>query len=186
LTVGPFDQGANRLGALAVRLADRIEVAVTAEGARSLSAATALSAIERFFLDGPSIDALGRVLGLTSSGAVRLVDGLEGQGLVTRRRGDDARVSMILLTAKGRRVAASVSAARAAVLTEALAPLSEHERETLGAIVDKVLVGLVRGPSPGPAMCRLCATEVCGAARGEPCPITLHALALTDEGSTQV
>jgi hypothetical protein len=44
----------------------------------------------------------------------------------------------------------------------------------------------VRGPSPGPAMCRLCATEVCGAARGEPCPITLHALALTDEGSTQV
>ena len=85
MTVGPFDQGANRLGALAVRLADRIEVAVTAEGARSLSAATALSAIERFFVDGPSIDALGRVLGLTSSGAVRLVDGLEGQGLATRR-----------------------------------------------------------------------------------------------------
>ena len=86
-------------------IADRIEVAVTAEGTRSLSAATALSAIERFFVDGPSIDALRRVLGLTSSGAVRLVDSLETQGLVTRRRGDDPRVSVILLTAKGRRVA---------------------------------------------------------------------------------
>ena len=105
---------------------------------------------------------------------------------MTRRRGADARVSVILLTAKGRRVAAAVTAARAAVLTEALAPLSEHERETLDAIVDKMLVGLVRGPSPGPAMCRLCATEVCGAVRGEPCPITMHALAVTDEGSTQV
>ena len=114
----------------------------------------------------------------------RLVDSLVGQGLVTRRRGDDARVSVILLTAKGRRLAAAVTAARAAVLTDALAPLSDHERETLDAIVDKVLVGLVRGPSPGPAMCRLCATEVCGAARGEPCPITMHALAGTEQRST--
>ena len=107
-----FDRGANRLGALALRLADRIEQAVTAEGVRSLSAATALSAIERFFVDEPSIDELRRVLGLTSSGAVRLVDGLETDGLVTRRRGDDGRVSLVALTAKGRRAADAVVTTR--------------------------------------------------------------------------
>ena len=182
MTGEPFDQGANRLGALALRLADRMEVAVTAEGARSLSAATALSAMERFFVDGPSIDALGKVVGLTSSGAVRLVDGLETAGLVTRRRGDDGRVSVIVLTAKGRRSAARVTAARAAVLADALATLTARERRTLDVMVDKVLVALVQGPSPGPAMCRLCATEVCGAERGEPCPITMLALSRADDG----
>jgi DNA-binding MarR family transcriptional regulator len=181
LTGEPFDQGANRLGALALRLADRMQVAVTAEGAHSLSAATALSAIERFFVDGPSVDALGKVLGLTSSGAVRLVDSLETAGLVTRRRGDDGRVSVIVLTAKGRRSAARITAARAAVLTEALAPLTARERETLDAVVDKILVALVQGPSPGPAMCRLCATEVCGAERGHPCPVTILALSGADD-----
>jgi DNA-binding MarR family transcriptional regulator len=175
LTGEPFDQGANRLGALALRLADRMQVAVTAEGAHSLSA------IERFFVDGPSVDALGKVLGLTSSGAVRLVDSLETAGLVTRRRGDDGRVSVIVLTAKGRRSAARITAARAAVLTEALAPLTARERETLDAVVDKILVALVQGPSPGPAMCRLCATEVCGAERGHPCPVTILALSGADD-----
>lgn len=173
-----FDRGANRLGALALRLADRMEQAVTREGVRSLSAATALSAIERFFVDGPSIDELGRVLGLTSSGAVRLVDGLESNGLVTRRRGHDGRVSLVALTARGRRAANAVVAARAAVLADALAPLTSTERAVLDPIVDTVLIGLVRSSPPGPAMCRLCTTEVCGAERGRPCPITTTALGL--------
>jgi DNA-binding MarR family transcriptional regulator len=173
-----FDRGANRLGALALRLADRIEDAVIAEGPRSLSAVTALSAIERFFADGPSIDDLRRVLGLTSSGAVRLVDGLEADGLVRRRRGADGRVSVVTLTARGRRTARAVVDARAAVLTEVLAPLTTAERAVLDLILDKLLIGLVRGPRPAAAMCRLCATEVCGAARGEPCEITRTALGL--------
>jgi DNA-binding MarR family transcriptional regulator len=113
------------------------------------------------------------VLWLTSSGAVRLVDTLEADGLVTRvRADDDARFSVVRLTPKGRRAGKAIVAARAAVLTEALAPLSARERAVLDPIVDKVLVGLVQGPRPGPAMCRLCATEVCGAERGQPCPIT--------------
>jgi DNA-binding MarR family transcriptional regulator len=178
MSAPPFDRTANRLGALALRLADRMEMAVTAEGARSLSVATALSAIERFFVAGPPIDDLRRVLGLTSSGAVRLVDGLEADGLVTRRRGTDGRVSVVTLTARGRRAARAVTDARAAVLTDALTPLTAGERRALAAVVDKVLIGLVRGPRPAAALCRLCATEVCGAARGEPCGITRTALDL--------
>src|SRR6185369_7229440 len=122
-----------------------------------------------------SIDELRRVLGLTSSGAVRLVDGLESDELVTRRRGRDGRVSLVALTAKGRRAANAVVAARAAVLAGALAPLSDAERAVLDPIVDTVLIGLVPASQPAPAMCRLCATEVCGAERGRPCPITTTA-----------
>lgn len=171
-----FDQTANRLGALALRLTDRMQLAVTADGARSPSAAAALSTIERFFVDGPTIDDLRRVLGLTSSGVVRLVDQLEDEGSVARRRGDDGRVTVVVLTPQGRRRARDVVDARADVLVDALAGLSRAERDTLAHLVDQVLVALVRAPSPGPAMCRWCATEVCGAARGEPCPVTRAAL----------
>ena len=64
------------------------------------------------------------------------------------------------------------------VLTDTLATLTPAERAQLAPLLDKLLAGLVRGPSPGPALCRLCATEVCGAARGAPCPVTVAALDL--------
>ena len=181
MSAAGFDRGANRLGALALRLTDRMQLAVTEGGARSPSAAAALSALERFFTGAPSIDDVRRVLGLTSSGAVRLVDTLEADGLVRRGRGADGRVSTVTLTARGRREARAVVDARATVLADALAPLTAEERAALAPIVDKVLVGLVRGPRPPAAMCRLCATEVCGAARGEPCEITRTALDLAAE-----
>jgi MarR family transcriptional repressor of emrRAB len=173
-----FDATANRLGAVALRITDRVQHAVTADGARSPSAVTALSVIERFFVGPPRIDALRRVLGLTSSGVVRLVDTLEADGLVTRGPADDARETVIALTPEGRRRVRRVTDERAAVLTEALAALTTDERERLAPLLDKLLEGLGRGPSPGPALCRLCATEVCGAARGEPCPVTVAALDL--------
>ena len=72
-----FGATANRLGALALRLSDRMQMAVTADGVRSLSAATALSVLDRWFGAPPSVDALRRVLGLTPSGGVRLVDVLK-------------------------------------------------------------------------------------------------------------
>ena len=149
--------------------------AVVAAGARSVSAATVLSALDRF-LDRPSIDALRQVLGLSSSGLVRLVDSLEADGLVARRAGTDTRVTVVILTPRGRRIAKAVVAARAEVLADVLSPLDAAERTALDPILDKVLIGLVQGPRPGPAMCRLCDTEMCGAVRGRPCPITLTAL----------
>jgi len=117
---------------------------------------------------------------------VRLVDALEADGLVTRGAADDGRVTVVELTSEGRRRARTVTDERGAVLTDALAVLTPDERERLVPLLDKLLEGLVRGPSPGPALCRLCATEVCGAARGEPCPVTVAALGLsvTDHGST--
>ncbi|MGB9378183.1 MAG: MarR family transcriptional regulator [Mycobacteriales bacterium] len=175
MSAADFDRTANRLGALALRLTDRMERAVASQGARSLSAATALSAIETF-LDGPSIDTLRQVLGLSSSAVVRLVDGLVTDGLVARSKGSDARVTTVALTARGRRVARAIVAARADVLADALRPLSAADRAALEPVLDAVLIGLVQGPRPGPAMCRLCDTQMCGAQRGRPCPITQRAL----------
>ena len=167
---------ANRLGALALRLADRIDAAVTDDGQRSSSAAAALSSVERFFDAAPSIESLRRVLGLSHAGTVRLVDTLARDGLVSRRPGVDRRARRIELTGDGRRAKDSITAARAHVLDDALAVLDEDERRTFAALVDMVLTSLVRTEGDAPAMCRLCATEACGAEAGHPCPITLAAL----------
>jgi hypothetical protein len=69
------------------------------------------------------------VVGLTSSGTVRLVTRLEQAGYVEREPGRDARVSLVRLTPAGRRAAHRVSAARADVLQDALADLGAEERE---------------------------------------------------------
>src|SRR5262249_61555822 len=55
-------------------------------GGRPESAAAALSALLHF-LDRPTVDLLRQVLGLTSSGTVRLVDPLAGAGDGERRPG---------------------------------------------------------------------------------------------------
>jgi hypothetical protein len=57
-------------------------------------------------------------------------------------------------------------------LTEALEPLSKTERAAFAAALEKILVGLVRGPPGRGWMCRLCDTATCGAERAQPCSIT--------------
>ena len=77
---------ANVLGAVALAVAGQIPVTVTPGGGRSDSSAAALSALYHF-PGPPTVDRLGQVLGLTHSGAVRLVDRLAGAGLVERAPG---------------------------------------------------------------------------------------------------
>jgi DNA-binding MarR family transcriptional regulator len=166
---GQFEGAANRLGALAQVLADRTDDAMTATGRASGSAAVALSALHHF-LDAPSIDLLRQVLGLTASGAVRLVDRLEQAGQVRRAPGADGRSVSLVLTAKGRRDAAAVAAARARVLTDALGELSDAERRVLDRLVGRLLVGQLRGPGATRWICRLCDTGACGRAEGR-CPL---------------
>lgn len=102
-----FDREANLLGALALAVTDRTSAAVVAACGQSPAAAAALSALHHF-LDRPRIDLLGQVLGLTPSGAVRLVDRLAEAGYVTRTPGGDRRSRVVSLTAKGRRAAGRV------------------------------------------------------------------------------
>jgi DNA-binding MarR family transcriptional regulator len=159
---------ANLLGALALVIADQTADAVTSAAGGSGSAAAALSALYHF-LDRPTIDGLRQVLGLTPSGAVRLVDRLAEAGLVTRGPGADGRSRSVLLTPAGRRVAAQVAAARAAVLTRALADLSAGEREALHGLLGRVMAGLVHRKDGGAWICRLCDLRACGHDEGR-CP----------------
>ena len=70
------------------------------------------------------------MLGLTSSGTVRLLDRLAESGYVRREPGADGRSTSVVLTDAGRQAAARVSRARAEVLERSLAVLSGAERET--------------------------------------------------------
>jgi DNA-binding MarR family transcriptional regulator len=166
---GGLDQTANLLGALSLVIADRMADAMAEAGGRPESGAAALSALLHF-LDRPTVDLLRQVLGLTSSGTVRLVDRMAESGYVQRRPGADGRSTSVSLTEAGRAAAEQVAAARTGVLLGALDGLSPAERETLRGLMAKLLAGLIRGPGAVRWMCRLCDTGVCrGTASG--CPV---------------
>jgi DNA-binding MarR family transcriptional regulator len=162
-------RAANVFGALSLVIADQAADAVAGAAGRSESAAAALSALLHF-LDRPSVDLLRQVLGLTSSGTVRLLDRLEESGYVERGAGADGRSTSVSLTEQGRLAAHQVRDARATVLEDALAVLSPAEREVFEQLAGKVLVGMMRGPGAVRWICRLCDTGICRGADGG-CPV---------------
>lgn len=159
---------ANALGAFTLVLADQLSGVVTAAAGQSETGAAALSALAHF-LDRPSLDRLHAVLGITPSGAVRLVDRLAEAGLVTRTPGSDARSRSVVLTARGRRVAERITSARATFLESIVADLTPAERSALGALLDRLMVAVVAHKEGGPWTCRLCDVQACGRAEGH-CP----------------
>lgn len=163
-----LDRQANLLGALALVIADQSAQAAAAAAGQSVSAAAALSALHHF-LDRPTLDELHKVLGLTPSGVVRLVDRLADAGLVMRGTGDDGRSRSVVLTDAGERAAQQVTAARAALLASVLDELSPAERQTLHALMSRIMASVVRGKEGGAWICRLCDLEACGRASGH-CP----------------
>jgi DNA-binding MarR family transcriptional regulator len=165
----PLDRTGNLLGALSLVIADRTADAMAAAGGRPESAAAALSALLHF-LDRPSVDRLRQVLGLTSSGTVRLLDRLAEAGYVHRGPGADGRSASISLTEAGRAAARQVAVARAGVLDGALDVLSPDERAAFDQLAGKVLAGLIRGPGATRWICRLCDTATCRGAAGG-CPV---------------
>jgi len=162
------DHAANLFGALALAVTDRMFDAV-GESGESGTTAVALSALYQF-LDHPTVDLLRRVLGLTSSGAVRLVDRLESSGWVQRVDAEDGRATAVRLTAGGRRIAKRVSDARTTALKQALSTLSPADTREFERLVSLVLVGLKRGPGAVRWLCRFCDMDACGWADGH-CPV---------------
>jgi DNA-binding MarR family transcriptional regulator len=180
-----LDRPGNLLGALALVVGDRTSAALAEAGAggRNDTTAAALSALDQF-LEDPSIDLIRQVLGLTPSGAVRLVDRLERAGYVKRRPGsDDARSVSVRLTASGRAAAARVTEARGEVLSDVLGVLEPHEREQFDALASRVLVGMIRGRGATRWMCRLCDMDACGRDAGR-CPVANATGARRPSGAT--
>jgi DNA-binding MarR family transcriptional regulator len=158
---------ANVLGALALVVTDGLGRSVT-EDVGSVTDAAALSALAQF-LDGATVDRVHQVLGLTPSGAVRLVDRLEGAGLVTRSPGPDGRSRAVRLTDAGRERARAVGGARSTYLAGLVGALEPAEVEVLRRLLAKVMAAVVRSKDAGAWTCRLCDLTACRRAQGE-CP----------------
>jgi MarR family transcriptional repressor of emrRAB len=167
----------NLVGALTTGLTDAVHDAVTEVTGLDTAASTALIALLDF-LPGGSVRTLSQVVGLTHSGAVRLVDRLVDVGLVARERGDDARARSIMLTPAGRRLARRARLAREAAITRILDDFPEHERTVLTELCERWISVITRqrlaqraahATPAGGALCRMCDFAACGRADGA-CP----------------
>src|SRR5258708_29639559 len=115
---------ANLLGALSLAVMDRIE-----QGARDIighAGETPAALIVIGYGQGMTNDKLRRILGLSHSGTVRLVDRLVSDRLVERRPGKDGREIALYLTATG-------AAARNNLMVSPLSPVTSPLDLTLEA-----------------------------------------------------
>lgn len=182
---GPDDRHlTNTLAALALALSDRIRESTEEAAGHAAAGPSALVAL-REFLGRGSIDQLRAALGLSHSGAVRLVDRLTRDGYVERHPGADGRSVALVLTRSGHVAARQVLAARAAAVETALAGLSAEDLRTLDTLTGKILRTVTeerladrgRGrPPSGGWLCRLCDFAACGREDGA-CPTATTAQA---------
>jgi DNA-binding MarR family transcriptional regulator len=173
----------NLLAALTLNLAEESAAALEQASGLSGSAALALLALEEF-LDDAHVGRLADVLGLTHSGAVRLVSQLEAAGLAERRPGGDRRRVEVRLTTAGRRRAGAARAARDALVSETTAGLTGDDAVSLERLLTKLVEARVtyrverrrEGEAP-PWWCRTCDFAACGRPEGR-CPAQVTAAAV--------
>lgn len=158
----------NLLGALALAVDDAVGEATTSAAGHGGAGAAALATLVQY--PGESVDALSKTLGLTSSATVRLVDRLQADGLLERRRdGRDGRAVALFVTTAGRRRAAATLAARHQALARVLSPLSDADQSALAPVLEALLQGLTTSPERGDRICRLCNLSTCPQLR---CPVS--------------
>ena len=169
---------ANLLAVVALGISDRVRQAEEEAAGHGSAAPAALVALHEF-LGGASIDQLRQVVGLTPSGAVRLIDKLSGAGLVRRGPGRDGRSVAVTLTQRGEEAARRILASRRRAIETLLAGLSSDEQETLTPLLERLLQQLTaarlaeREEAKTPAggwLCRLCDFSACRRDVGE-CPV---------------
>ena len=170
----------NLLASLSLNLATDGQQALERASGVAGSATAALLALEQF-LSGAHVGRLAEVLGLTHSGAVRLVTQLERDGLAERHEGVDRRRVEVRLTRKGVRRARMARRARDEVIASATSGLTVADRETLEALLDKLVSARVasriqrrQASRSGAWWCRTCDFAACGRPQGN-CPAQLTA-----------
>jgi len=183
-----LDRAANVLGALAGTVTDQVATAMTAAtGLPAKGSTTTLAALSAIaeFLHAPSVDQLRQVLGLTPSGAVRLIDRLEADGLVVRGPGPDGRSRAVTLTGPGRVTAGELARARRDVLVSMLGGLSAEEMPALERMLERMMRNAVRAKAGGAWICRLCDLTACDRAAGR-CPAMTAAIEKFESGAGDV
>lgn len=171
------DRLGNLLGVVATGLTDAVDDAVLDDLELDGRAAAALVALLDFAPSGP-VRMLSQVVGLTHSGAVRLVNRLVTAGYAQRGPGGDSRSVTVTLTPKGRAAARLVREHRQRAITAALTGLTRQQRDQLTAACELVIANLTRErlarrargqPPAGGALCRMCDFTACGRPAGR-CP----------------
>lgn len=166
----------NLLASLSLNLAQESTTAIEDASGLSGGAAVALLALHEFLGDA-HVGRLADVLGVTHSGAVRLVSQLEAKGLASRRSGDDRRRVEVRLTPEGRRRAVAARTARDAVIRQSISRLGRDEAAALETLLSTLVETRVaarlderqRGKPVGAWWCRTCDFTACGRTKGR-CP----------------
>lgn len=156
----PSDRLINLFGALALGVTDRIRCA--ALDSAELSAETAAAVVVIGHTSGLSIDRLGRVLGLSHAGTVRLVDRLSAAGLAARSAArHDRRAVALTLTEAGKAHQSALLKRRNSALASILADVPEQDRAALECMIETMLQGLPSDPISALTICRFCDGKRC-------------------------
>ncbi|MEM6708426.1 MAG: MarR family transcriptional regulator [Pseudomonadota bacterium] len=153
------DRVANLLGVVGLAVANRIELA--AKDVLKHSGETPAALVVIGYGLGPSTEELRRVLDLSHSGTVRLIDRLVAEGLVERRGASDGRAVALFLSRRGKAVREKILKGRLEAIRPFLDVLSEEERDKLGALLGKLLASLDTTDGERQTLCRLCDNRVC-------------------------
>lgn len=164
-----MDNTTNLLGALALGVTDRIKTGIKDIYDRSGESAAAVIIIG--YVSGVSVEILRQALSLSHPGTVRLVDRLNSDGLVERRKASDGRAVALHLTPQGIKMRRALMDNRLDVLESSMKNLSAEERVVFSHLISKVLSSLPETEMDKHRICRLCDTKVC-----TDCPIPGNAI----------
>jgi DNA-binding MarR family transcriptional regulator len=163
-----YSRPVNLLGALALAVSDRIREA-TEHQADGLARSEPAALVSLAHYSGQPVGVLGRTLGLTHSGAVRLSDRLEAAGLVRRTSAGPGRTLALHLTEAGRLAAAQVLLRRQSAVEQLVRQLGPGEAASLERLAGLLLAAITTDRASARRLCRLCDEPLC--ARDAECPV---------------
>ena len=150
---------ANLLGALSLAVMDRIE-----QGAREVvgrGGETPAALVVIGYGQGMTNDKLRRILGLSHSGTVRLVDRLVSDQFVERRSGKDGREVALWLTATGAAARKDLLRSRISAVASLLEVLSPAEGQRLETLIRELLARQDTSELDRFTICRMCDDRTC-------------------------
>lgn len=157
----------NLIGVFATTVSTAIASKVSTLGGRSLNHEAALVAIHNH--PDETIDVLSKVLALTHSGAVRLINALEQEGLVARHKStQDSRAVVLRVTQHGSERVKDILQKRAIATLKVIEHLSDDQKQNFAKLLEMVMENLTDKKIEARRVCRLCDEGVC---RKLGCPV---------------
>jgi MarR family transcriptional repressor of emrRAB len=150
---------ANLLGAFALEAIGAQQRAIHRVLRQGGAAAAALVTTAKY--PGRTVEELREPLGISQPGAARLVERLARAGLMERGGPGGRRGLELRLTADGEDAFDRLLLARRAALEELLEPLSDEERETIAALLERLLAARTEDHADTERLCRECERRVC-------------------------